>query len=252
MVYSTTPASAARFASRKAGTSRDSAAKRENANEVVNGDMTSYMAAVPSIAPSAIALVVKLPATGYKSTYPHQEKCSIWGWDGCMVHAAGSRLAIAWRCGPEALPYNTVRLIAGHSLARRGEGDVDPVLGAGDACHYVVAPRRDGPVAQAEGGARHVHLHGELLALLEATLAQFEALAAASAVNQAPAPVLLVELGRPERGVGPLALAATDERADVKLGDVSAVHGQARVVELEDGLLGPHVYRETWDGEEVE
>ena len=49
------------------------ASKREKANDVASAAATSYMAASPSIAPSAIAAVVKWPSAGYSSTLPQRE-----------------------------------------------------------------------------------------------------------------------------------------------------------------------------------
>ena len=47
-----------------------SASKRENVKSVACGHAISYMAASPSMAPSAMALVLKRPSSGYSSVMP--------------------------------------------------------------------------------------------------------------------------------------------------------------------------------------
>mmetsp|Transcript_20181 Transcript_20181/g.65025 ORF Transcript_20181/g.65025 Transcript_20181/m.65025 type:complete len:201 (+) Transcript_20181:702-1304(+) len=127
------------------------------------------------------------------------------------------------------------------SLAARAEPDVEPVLRPRDAVIHVVCCDADGPVAQLEGRARVLHLHGELEALLCATAPKFKGSAGAGAVDDLPAPVLVVELRRPKRGQCPEAshcrAVAADARDDVRFGEERAVDLESTFAEREDRLL---------------
>ena len=112
-------------------------------------------------------------------------------------------------------------LVAGRSVPSRREADVDPVrrplneaivagVAGGHALHV------DRPVAELKGGARVLHRHLEAEAVLLAAIAKAEGSADAGPIDHAPAKVVGVEFGRPERGGG--ALLWGELRGDVRLG----------------------------------
>ena len=73
-----------------------SASNRENAKSTACANGTSYMAASPSIAPSAIACVVKWPSAGYSSTRPRRgaEEEKLWPTMPCGRERASPRAAL--------------------------------------------------------------------------------------------------------------------------------------------------------------
>ena len=98
---------------------------------------------------------------------------------------------------------------------------------------------------------QRLHLDAELLTPSEAALAKLEDVAGARAIDDAPAPVILIQLRGPKGGEKQLALGAAHARHQVQLGEEGPVDRERAPLDGEGRLVNLDVNGETGLGEEA-
>ena len=157
------------------------------------------------MAPSAIALVVKLPEKGYQSRFPARMMDFRGGWGGGRGQASwgvdertgrGARVGEGTgNCGcahtvarahrGEGLADEPVREGAGGGVSERGQRDIEPVPRAAYAVVHIVAAEVEAPSTKPQGGAGEAEADRELLAPpLLCAEADCKGVAAASATDE--------------------------------------------------------------------